>query len=129
MPLWVLQDEQNDLADQVIDSLDTKTATAPHLWSLEVGNILLTTEKRGRINAAERRLMAEALRNLGVIEQPQTQKTTLGDVLELAARHRLSSYDAAYLELALRLGLPLATLDKPLMAAAEAEGVRLIKAI
>lgn len=126
---WVLEDEQSDLADQVIDSLATKIATAPHLWALEVGNILLTTEKRGRIDAAKRRLMAEALRDLGVVEQPHSQESVFGDILELAARHRLSSYDAAYLELALRLGLPLATLDKPLRVAAAAEGVTIIGAI
>ena len=126
---WVLEDEQNDLADQVIDSLVTKTATAPHLWALEVGNILLTTEKRGRIDTAKRRRMAQALQDLGVVEQPHSQDAIFGDVLELAARHRLSSYDAAYLELALRLGLPLATLDKPLIAAAAAEGVKVLRAV
>lgn len=106
-----------------------KTATAPHLWALEVANILLTTERRGRIDAAKRRLMAEALRELGVIEQPHTQESVFGDIMELASRHRLSSYDAAYLELAIRLGLPLATLDKALRAAAATEGVVLIETV
>ena len=94
-----------------------------------MSNILLTTERRGRIDAAKRKLMAEALRELGVIEQPPTQESVFGAIMELASKHRLSSYDAAYLELAIRLGLPLATLDKPFRAAAEAEGVTLIEAV
>lgn len=120
---WVLEDEQNDLADQVIDSLVTMTATAPHLWSLELANILLVCERRGRIDEAKRQLMGEAVRDLGVLEQPQPQDVIFGSVMDLATRHGLSSYDASYLELAVRLGLPLATLDEPLKKAALAEGV------
>jgi predicted nucleic acid-binding protein len=123
---WVLEDEQDDLADEVIDSLTVKTAIAPHLWSLEVGNILLVSERRGRITAAKRRKMAEALLNLGVLEESPAQEVTLGAVMDLAAKHRLSSYDASYLELALRHALPLATLDEPLKRAAIAEGVSLV---
>jgi predicted nucleic acid-binding protein len=126
---WVLDDEQSDLADQVIDSLAFKTATAPHLWALEVANILTVCERRGRIDAAKRKLMAEALRDLGVIEQPHTQDAVFGEIMDLAAKHSLSSYDASYLELAMRLGVPLATLDKPLQKAAEAEGVVVVKAV
>lgn len=126
---WVLDDEQSDLADQVIDSLAFKTAAAPHLWALEVANILTVCERRGRIDAAKRKLMAEALRDLGVIEQPHTQDAVFGEIMDLAAKHSLSSYDAAYLELAIRLGVPLATLDKPLQKAAEAEGVVVVKAV
>jgi len=126
---WVLDDEQNDLADQVIDSLAFKTAAAPHLWALEVANILTVCERRGRIDAAKRKLMAEALRDLGVMEQPQPQETVFGAIMDLAAKHSLSSYDASYLELAMRLGVPLATLDKPLQKAAEAEGVVVVKAV
>ncbi len=126
---WVLEDEQNDLADQVIDSLTTKTATAPHLWALEIANILLVSERRGRIDAAKRNLMGEAIRDLGVIEQPQPQDVVFGGLLDLAAKHKLSSYDASYLELAIRLGLPLATLDEPLKRAAVSEGVALVEAV
>jgi predicted nucleic acid-binding protein len=126
---WVLDDEQSDLADQVIDSLDVKTATAPHLWALEVANILTVCERRGRIDAAKRKLMAEAVKDLGVIEQPHTQDAVFGEVMDLAAKHALSAYDASYLELAMRLGVPLATLDKPLEKAALAEGVAVIQAV
>jgi predicted nucleic acid-binding protein len=106
-----------------------KTATAPHLWALEVANILTVCERRGRIDAAKRKLMAEALRDLGVVEQPHTQDAVFGEIMDLAAKHSLSSYDASYLELAGRLGLPLATLDGPLKRAAVAEGVVLIEVI
>lgn len=123
---WVLEDEQNDLADRVIDSLATKIAVAPHLWALETANILLVAERRGRIDKAKRLLMAKALRDLGVQEQPHEQDATFGAVIDLAAKHSLSSYDASYLELAMRLHLPLATLDAPLQRAATAEGVALV---
>lgn len=126
---WVLDDEQSDLADQVIDSLAFKSAAAPHLWALEVANILAVCERRGRIDAAKRKLMAEALRDLGVIEQPHTQEAVFGEIMDLASKHSLSSYDASYLELAIRLGVPLATLDKPLQKAAEAKGVVLVKVV
>lgn len=126
---WVLDDEQSDLADQVIDSLTLKAATAPHLWALEVANILTVCERRGRIDSAKRKLMADAVKDLGVVEQPHTQDTIFGEILNLAVKHSLSAYDASYLELAMRLGLPLATLDKPLQKAAEAEGVAVIKVV
>src|SRR4051812_41112989 len=125
---WVLDDEQNDLADAVIDSLTTKIAVAPHLWALETANILLVAERRGRIDATKRLQMSEALRDLGVQEQPQAQAMTFGTIMALAAKHGLSSYDASYLELAVRLGLPLASLDEPLNRAARAEGVTLVGA-
>jgi predicted nucleic acid-binding protein len=124
---WVLEDEQNDLADQVIDSLTSRIAVAPHLWALEIANILLVCERRGRIDAAKRKLMAQALCDLGVIEHPHPQKASLGSIMELAAKHRLSSYDTSYLALAIQLELPLATLDAPLRQAAEAEGVSIVK--
>lgn len=80
-------------------------------------------------NASKRRLMAEAVRDLGVLEQPQRQELVFGALMDLAIRHQLFSYDAAYLELAIRMGLPLATLDEPLKRAALAEGVPLVTVI
>jgi predicted nucleic acid-binding protein len=124
---WVLEDEQSELADQIIDSLATKTALAPYLWALEIGNILLVAERRGRIDAAKRKLMLEAVRDLGVVEEAQPQAIAFGAVQDLATKHRLSSYDAAYLELAVRLGLPLATLDEALRKAATLEKVPLVE--
>ncbi|MGI8603353.1 MAG: type II toxin-antitoxin system VapC family toxin [Verrucomicrobiales bacterium] len=126
---WVLEDEQSNLADQIIDSLATKTAVAPHLWALETSNILLVAERRGRIDSGKRKLMIEAIRDLGVIEEPQPQRITFGAVQDLAAKHLLSSYDASYLELAVRLGLPLATLDQPLRKAAMQENVPLVESV
>jgi predicted nucleic acid-binding protein len=126
---WIFEDERSELADEIIDSLAEKTAVAPPLWALETGNILLVSERRGRIDAAKRKLMLDALGDLGVIEEPQPQGITFGAVPDLAARHCLSSYDAAYLELAIRLQLPLATLDESLRKAAEQENVPLIELV
>ena len=122
---WILEDEQSELADRVIDSLVSKTAAAPSLWSLELANILIVAERRGRIDAAKRRLLAQGLQDLGVVEISWSQARVFGEVLSLAVKHRLSSYDASYLELAQRLSLPLASLDYDLRKAAGAEHVPL----
>jgi predicted nucleic acid-binding protein len=80
---------------QNIDSLDVKTATSPHLWALELANILTVCERRGRIDAAKRKPMAEAVKDLGVVEQPHAQDAIFGEVMELAAMHSLSAYAAS----------------------------------
>jgi predicted nucleic acid-binding protein len=123
---WVMADEQSDLADRVIDSLDEKIATAPHLWALEMASILTVSERRKRITPAQKKMMAKAVEQLGVVEQPHTQAAVFGTIMDLAITHQLSAYDAAYLELAMRLDLPLATLDAALRKAAKTEGVILM---
>ncbi len=107
------------------DAIEQAGAVVPQLWHLEVVNVLLIGYRKGRhgLEALRQYLSDIALPRITV--DPETQSRAWGSVLELAAKHGLTSYDAAYLELAVRLGASLATLDKELIGAAQTEGVRL----
>lgn len=116
---WCFEDEANAQALDVLDLLGEGAAVAPTLWVLEVGNALLGAERRGRLTQAESQYFLELLHGLP-IQLEETPKTVAWEnVLSLARIHHLSAYDAVYLELALRLNLPLATLDEHLRQAAE----------
>ena len=119
---WIL-DEGCPLADEVKARLHSETATAPALWWFEVRNGLVMAERRGRLTEPE---TARALRELSSLAISLDQSPDEAGVMTLARQHRLTVYDAAYLELALRKALPLATLDGPLQRAARAEAVRLM---
>ncbi|MGA9072315.1 MAG: type II toxin-antitoxin system VapC family toxin [Terracidiphilus sp.] len=98
-------------------------AIVPELWRIEVANTLNVGIRRGRISKANRQGILDDLESLPISIDWETRKHTWGRTLELADRHRLTVYDATYLELALRLALPLATLDEELREAALREGV------
>ena len=98
-------------------------AFVPALWPVEVGNVLLTATRRGRISADEWPRIRTNLEALPVEIDPVSTSRAWGAALELAREHRLSGYDATYLELAVRMQLPLATLDRALAASARAEGL------
>lgn len=97
----------------------------PFLWPLEVGNVLLLGERRGRFSAERRDAHMRYLAAMPVTVDREGQNHAWGATTELARRHRLTLYDAAYLELAVRLRVPLATFDATLARAAGAEGVAL----
>lgn len=120
---WFLSDESDVYADSVLGKLTNHEAVVPGLWYLEISNALTLLERRGRIKEAETTRILSLERGLP-IEIDDTPVTEIVDgVLSLARRFKLSAYDATYLELALRLGLPLATLDRTLKAAAKGAGV------
>ncbi|MDR4308511.1 type II toxin-antitoxin system VapC family toxin [Chelatococcus sambhunathii] len=120
---WLLPDESDPRAVAAYDLLDEQDAAAPSLWWFEARNILVVNERRGRIDAGTVDQAVAVLARLPIrIDQEPDDKA----VLRLARRHRLTVYDAAYLELAVRLGSPLATLDDALARAAAGEGVPLI---
>jgi predicted nucleic acid-binding protein len=98
------------------------------LWPLEVLNALTVAERRGRLDAARRQLLAGFLRDLPISLDHETATQAWTTTAHLAERFRLTLYDAAYLELAQRLALPLATLDGELRAAAQGLGVPLLGA-
>ena len=123
---WCFQDENDARADAAWDLLerDRESALVPLQWWFEIRNVALHGERR---EASDRRL--HALVSFGSCERFAIDYAALPDhaaVLTLARRHRLSFYDAVYLELAQREGLALATLDNELIKAAPPEGVRLI---
>lgn len=103
--------------------LRSEPASAPGLWWYELRNVLVAGERRRRIS--EHRT-AEFLRDLATADMALDHSPDEAAVMTLARRHRLTVYDASYLELALRHGIPLATLDRALAAAPRAEGVTLI---
>lgn len=120
---WCFPDEKAPYPQSVLDSLATARAVVPALWHLEVANCLLVGERRKRSTEADTVSWLSFLSSLPLAVDDETVGRAWSDVLHLARAHGLSAYDAAYLELALRRGLPLATLDDKLKAAAQAIGV------
>ncbi len=123
---WFLQDEHSEYAKNVRGKIpECELVCVPAHWMLEVVNALMVAERRKRIAAAAVNHAAGILRQMPIRFDPETHDQAGGQTLELARQHTLSIYDAAYLELALRLGAALASLDEALNAAAEKRGVRL----
>lgn len=120
---WCFEDEATDFTDSLLESLAQVSVLVPSIWSLEVANVLAISERRGRTNQAKITQFLRLLGNLPIIVDAKTGEKAFTDVLTLARTHKLTSYDAAYLELALREGLPLATLDEGLKRAALNIGV------
>ena len=123
---WAFTNEATPFTERVLESLKATHAVATALWPFEVTNALLNAERRGRINAE---LLAEFLERLRLlpIQIEYRPAIWLGQqILPLAKAHRLTAYDAAYLELASREGLPLATSDEDLRTAARSAGVPLV---
>ena len=122
---WAFDDEASGAyADRVLDALTQTTAVVPSLWLLELANALVVAERRGRITPAETSHFLHLVQRLPV-EVETVGLEALPEVLSLARTYGLSAYDAAYLILAMRRGLPLATLDDRLRQAAEKAGVGL----
>lgn len=117
---WCLPDETDALADAAFAGIASGGAWVPALFWFEIRNLLLVNERRGRIDSGS---IAQLLMRLDAMPIEADHEPRSGDVLELARTHGLSVYDAAYLELAQRRALPLATADRRLAAAARAAGV------
>jgi predicted nucleic acid-binding protein len=122
---WVFGDERHDTAWAIIDRLTQGAACAPALFPLEVANGLLVAHRRGRLSPEQTRSAVVLLEALPIEVDLETPQQAFGAIWALASRHQLSSYDAAYLELAVRRALPIATLDARLARAARAEGLHL----
>jgi predicted nucleic acid-binding protein len=122
---WLFQDEQDPYADAIIAKLPNLEMLVPRLWHLEVANLLLVGERRGWCSQADTTQWLTYLGGLPIVLDSETETRAWSDTLNLARQHGLSVYDASYLELAVREGIPLATLDAKLKAAAKAIGVPL----
>jgi predicted nucleic acid-binding protein len=120
---WCFPDESHSIADVAFDRLEATRAVVPALWWFEVRNLLLVNERRGRLEAAG---TAEFLADLERLPIHVDREPAGAAIFTLARAHRLTFYDAAYLELARRLDAPLATLDRQLAAAARAAAVSLL---
>lgn len=118
---WFLPDEATPFTEAALQATAVTDVWVPALWLLEIGNLMLSAQRRRRIDAPKRRelVAAAAALRLRVDREP----VAMLDLDALAAHHGLSVYDAAYLELALRRALPLATQDRALLTAMVAAGV------
>lgn len=121
---WCFEDEATAETDSVLDRLRDEEAVVPAFWQLEVANVLLVAERRGRITEAQSTRFLDLLSQLRIrVDMPQTDTKS---VQAIGRRHQLSAYDAAYLLLAERIAAPLATRDVKLISAARTAGVDLV---
>jgi predicted nucleic acid-binding protein len=120
---WAFDDERNSDALDALERLRAGEAVVASLWPLEVANGLLAAERRGRTTAADANRFVHLVRSLPIVVDPVARVRAFEATMALARKHGLTAYVAAYLELASRLGVPHATLDGDLRAAADAEGV------
>jgi predicted nucleic acid-binding protein len=123
---WFFEDEATPSSIAVLDVLRASQALVPSLWPLEVANVLLVAEKRERTSEARSSRFVALLNSLPIVVDPATANQALATTLHLGRQFGLSSYDASYLELAMREGCPLATLDEKLRSAAKKSGVPLM---
>ena len=122
---WLMPDEAASVADAAIRQVIADGAVIPALFLLEVANVLQVNARRKRISQAAVWFGLADIRRLDLRQDPEASGTALREIVTLSERHELTTYDASYLELAIRLGMPLATLDVPLANAARAAGVPL----
>ena len=124
---WCFPDEASQYADEVVVALEGRRVIVPTVWALEITNALLVAERRKRVKQPDVRRFVELLGGLTIMEQSQTVADTVSNVLPLAREYDLSAYDAAYLDVAVRQGAPLATLDSTLEKAGRSAGVKIFK--
>lgn len=126
---WCFEDETSALSDAALQRLALTPAMAPALWPLEVANGLRSAERRGRLDERAIPAATHLLMTLPIdVEEPVDLESAIGRILPMARSLGLSAYDATYLDLASRRGLPLATADDQLAQAAQAAGVELFEA-
>ena len=123
---WCFMDEATEYTESVLNRLRGSSAVVPAIWPLEVSNVLLLAERRQRITHIKATRFVRALQELPISIDSESISAALGPVLQLGREYGLTSYDAAYLELAMRRGLPMATLDEHLATAARQTGVVLV---
>jgi predicted nucleic acid-binding protein len=122
---WCFEDEEDAYAEAVMDSFAKGNAEAvvPSIWPLEASNVLLVAERRKRLTTNQVSAIIRQLSRLPICVEPESMSSVFENIISLAKKHLLSCYDAAYLNLAIRLNLPLATLDTALLKAAKKCGI------
>jgi predicted nucleic acid-binding protein len=122
---WCFPDEASDYADYVLVALEGHSILVPTLWPIEITNALLVAERRNRVKQSTIRQFVALLNGLTVLLVSQSVTESVSNVLPLAREYNLSAYDAAYLDVALRHGIPLATLDNNLQKAGAKAGIKI----
>ena len=125
---WCFDDEADERTEAVLTALEEGEAIVPPIWALEVVNALLVAERKHRVSSAKAAAFLRVLGSLSIRGDAAAPHSPSEELLTLARETGLTSYDASYLELALRSKLPLASLDAPLRKAARARGVALMPA-
>jgi len=120
---WLFDDEANAKTDDLLRSLNNRGAMVPSIWHLELGNVLVQAERRKRITSAQIASRIELLNSLPITTDTETSGRAFRETINLARKNTLTTYDAAYLELAMRTNNPLATLDKALTRASHQNNV------
>lgn len=119
---FLFEDEMSRDSEALLDHLKLVGALVPSIWPLEIGNVLTQAERRGRITNSQVHAYLDVIAKLPISIDAESQDRALREVLALAREQSLTTYDAAYLEVARRQGLKLATRDKSLFRAAERIG-------
>jgi predicted nucleic acid-binding protein len=123
---WLFNDEATPVTAALLERLVAETALVPAWWFIEIANVIAMAERKGRISAAQSSAFIADLNLLDVERDDHGPSRAFDHLLPLCRKHRLTSYDALYLDLALRRQLPLATLDDDLRTAAKKAGVSLL---
>ncbi|PYU19404.1 MAG: VapC toxin family PIN domain ribonuclease [Acidobacteria bacterium] len=122
---WLFHDEATPKTAALLNRLATETVLVPGWWFIEITNVLAMTERRGRITPTQSDAFIADLGKLGIERDDEAPDRAFTHLLALCRTHRLTSYDAVYLDLAVRRNLPLATLDGDLRKSARKLGIRL----
>jgi len=120
---WCFKDESSRYPEAVLESLETGGAIVPAIWPLEVGNVLLVAERRKRLDKSSAIRFLQLLSGLPIVVEQESPERMLTEIFAVAGEFSLSTYDASYLDLAMRTGLPIATADDALIRAAKKSGV------
>ena len=123
---WCFEDEASPETDGLFERVRDEGAIVPGLWHLELGNVLLQAEKRGRITPKDVGVRLDLIAELPIVTDQETTARAWREILTMARADRLTTYDATYLELAVRRGLPLLTKDGELVRAAKRIGVQVL---
>jgi predicted nucleic acid-binding protein len=123
---WCFPDEVSDYADSVLEQVETQTVIVPPIWAVEIANALLVGERRKRIRQPEIRRFVDLMNGLSIVEEKQPFADTVSNILPLAREYDLSAHDAAYLDVAIRHEIPLATFDGALQKACAKAGIKIV---
>jgi len=120
---WCFTDEMDDYSRTILETLSTGRAAVPSVWQLEITNVMLAAERRKRLSAADARRFLDLVLSLPVDIDSNSSPVSSVTIFHLGLQYGLSAYDASYMELAFRLGLPLATKDRHLLEACKKAGI------
>jgi predicted nucleic acid-binding protein len=126
---WCFDDEESGYADNVLESLASVGAIVPAIWSLQIGNVLVVAERRKRLSKSAAIRFLALINDLPITVIQESPERMTREILALARDRQISTYDASYLDLAMRKDLPIATRDSGLKKAALACGIQIFKPV